>query len=162
MAPETVLLILRILIALVLYAFLALIFFYLWKDLRQEKVRDVSSPQAHLITLSGGKLEPYYKLNEVNLIGRAEDNTTIIPDSTISAYHARLSYRQDQWWLEDLGSRNGTALNDIAVTEPLVVTSSDEIRLGSVHFEFATGPVPTSTSHPTYTGQDASPVSNAE
>jgi pSer/pThr/pTyr-binding forkhead associated (FHA) protein len=81
-------------------------------------------------------------LGEVNLLGRANDNTLTLPETTVSAYHARISFRQGTWWLEDLGSRNGTIINDIPVVEPTIVIFGDEIHLGSVIVQFCAGPVP--------------------
>ncbi|NLE99729.1 MAG: FHA domain-containing protein, partial [Anaerolineales bacterium] len=47
-----------------------------------------------------------------------------------SAQHALLTWREGQWWLEDLGSRNGTQLNDELVDAPTVVVTGDIIRIG--------------------------------
>jgi pSer/pThr/pTyr-binding forkhead associated (FHA) protein len=54
-----------------------------------------------------------------------------LPDETVSARHARLTYHHGQWWLEDLGSTNGTHLNDELLSVPTVLTSGDEIRCGN-------------------------------
>jgi pSer/pThr/pTyr-binding forkhead associated (FHA) protein len=77
-----------------------------------------------------------------NLIGRAADNSICLDDSTISAYHVRLSFQGGQWWLEDLGSRNGTGVNDLAIEEPLVVTYGDRIRVGRVEMKLSAGDPP--------------------
>jgi pSer/pThr/pTyr-binding forkhead associated (FHA) protein len=53
-------------------------------------------------------------------------------DDTVSARHARLSYHHNQWWVEDLQSRNGTYLNDERVSVPTVIVSGDELRYGQV------------------------------
>ena len=37
-----------------------------------------------------------------------------------------LTYRQSQWWIEDLHSTNGTFLNQEAVLEPVVITDGDD------------------------------------
>lgn len=142
MEPAELLLILRIIIAVTLYAFLSFILITLWRDLKVGAVERISTPLAHLLTISGETLEPAYHLEELNLLGRANDNTLSLPDSTISAYHARISCRQGTWWLEDLGSRNGTLINDIPVVEPTIITFGDEIHLGSVSVRFCSGSVP--------------------
>ena len=140
MAPAEVLLILRIIIAIALYAFLSLVLITLWRDLKTRSDLSGSVPSAHLLTLSGESLQASYALEEVNLLGRANDNTLTLNDATISAYHARISCRQGTWWLEDLGSKNGTLINNIPITEPTVVTFGDEIHLGSVSLHFSAGP----------------------
>src|ERR1044071_7178303 len=51
-------------------------------------------------------------------IGRAEDSTLVITDDYASARHARLVPRAGQWYLEDLGSTNGTYLDRAKVSAP--------------------------------------------
>jgi pSer/pThr/pTyr-binding forkhead associated (FHA) protein len=92
-----------------------------------------------LLAIEGEDVQGVYDLEEMNLIGRAADNTIQLDESTVSAYHARLSFNQGQWWLEDLGSRNGTYLNDIVVEEPLVVTYGDEIQFGKARYQLNSG-----------------------
>jgi pSer/pThr/pTyr-binding forkhead associated (FHA) protein len=46
-----------------------------------------------------------------------------------------LSLRGSQWWLEDLNSRNGTLLNDIALDGPVVVTVGDVLTIGNTVFK---------------------------
>jgi pSer/pThr/pTyr-binding forkhead associated (FHA) protein len=142
MGPAEILLILRIIIAVALYAFLSLLLITLWRDLKEREGRRITTPTAHLLTISGEGLRKAYQLEEVNLLGRAKDNTLTLPESTISAYHARISCRDGTWWLEDMGSRNGTSINDIPVSEPAVITFGDEIHLGSVIVRFCSGPIP--------------------
>lgn len=142
MGPAEILLILRILTSVALYAFLFLLLFTLWRDLKEREGKRITIPAAHLLTISGEGLMKAYQLEEANLLGRAKDNTLTLPESTISAYHARISCRDGTWWLEDLGSRNGTAINDVPVTEPAVITFGDEIHLGSVIVRFCSGAIP--------------------
>lgn len=145
MNPELLLFILRLVMAAILYVFLATILVYLWRDLQSNKSSKSIAPKAHLEKLGSEDLEPAYPLAELNLIGRADDNTLIIKEGTVSGYHARLSYQQDQWWLEDLGSRNGTFVNDLPVTEPLVITYSDELGFGTVRMRLVSGVIPHET-----------------
>jgi len=142
MSPELLLLIIRILIAAILYVFLGTILVYLWKDLQSDKRVKHISPEAHLEKIEGEALESMYPLEEINLIGRAADNTLILNDNTISGYHARLSYQNEQWWLEDLGSRNGTFVNELPVSEPLVITYGDVLGFGKTRLRLASGLFP--------------------
>lgn len=141
MGPAEILLILRIIIAVALYAFLFILLLTLWRDLKEREGKRIALPAAHLLTISGEGLKKAYQLEEANLLGRAKDNTLTLPESTISAYHARISCRDGTWWLEDLGSRNGTSINDVPVAEPAVITFGDEIHLGSVIVRFCSGPI---------------------
>lgn len=139
MDPSFLFFILRILIALALYAFLAAILRFLWKDLQSSRQGLSQAPLAYLLPIENAELEPAYALESVNLLGRAQDNTLVLEDPTISACHARLSYQNRKWWLEDMGSKNGTYLNEIPVTEPVVVTYGDEIHFGQVRMRFLAG-----------------------
>ena len=67
-------------------------------------------------------------------IGRDPACNCVISDSTVSAQHARLVFRQGQWWVEDLRSTNGTYLNQELVLDPLVITSGDHLRCGQAQF----------------------------
>jgi pSer/pThr/pTyr-binding forkhead associated (FHA) protein len=142
MDPAVIFFILRLAIALVLYGFIVLLFVYIRRDTMATGQKEELLLTAHLITLAGDHLESAYPLEEANLIGRASDNTLSLQESTVSAYHARLSCQRGRWWIEDLGSRNGTLLNEIPVLEPLIVSYGDEIQLGSIRFRFLAGPAP--------------------
>jgi pSer/pThr/pTyr-binding forkhead associated (FHA) protein len=154
MDPAFIFFALRLLIALLLYGFLLLLFIYLRRDTTPTTQSADRLPIAHLVTLSGDSLEPVYSLEDANLIGRASDNTLVLLESTVSAYHARLSCQRGRWWIEDLGSRNGTLLNEIAVTEPLIVSFGDEIQLGSIRFRFLAGPAPHPSESPSPSSED--------
>jgi pSer/pThr/pTyr-binding forkhead associated (FHA) protein len=75
----------------------------------------------------------------VIIMGREPDCDFPMDDQTVSSQHARLSYHQQQWWLEDLASTNGTFLNGEAVTAPVVITHGDELRLGHLGVKIEIG-----------------------
>jgi hypothetical protein len=68
-------------------------------------------------------------------IGRAEDSTLVITDDYASARHARLVPRTGQWFVEDLGSTNGTYLDRAKVTAPTPVPLGVPIRIGRTSLE---------------------------
>ena len=68
-------------------------------------------------------------------IGRAEDSTLVITDDYASARHARLLPREGQWFVEDLGSTNGTYLDQQRVQGPLLVNPGQPIRIGQTALE---------------------------
>ncbi|GIV97464.1 MAG: FHA domain-containing protein [Herpetosiphonaceae bacterium] len=84
--------------------------------------------------LPGGK---EFALGPVNTIGRRPDNDIVLNDSFISTEHALLEWRGDSWWLEDLGSTNGSFINDIEVTAPTPVSYGDVIRIGRVELKLS-------------------------
>jgi sigma-B regulation protein RsbU (phosphoserine phosphatase) len=66
---------------------------------------------------------------ESAVIGRSSKADVVVADRFLSRQHARLSLRDGIWFLEDLGSRNTTFLNDRPVAEPTPVRPGDVIRL---------------------------------
>jgi hypothetical protein len=131
-----VVLIFRILLALALYGFLGWALWTIWIDLKltgfqsaRNRVRTI-----HLeIRLK--KQKPFirsYSQSEVTL-GRDLTSDILLEDESVSAHHAKLSFHNGQWWLEDLESKNGTKLNLDNLTTPTVVTSGDDIKCGSAH-----------------------------
>lgn len=140
MSPAIALLVVRALLALGLYAFLAVLLVILWRDLRRAGTGQ-AVPAAHLLLLGSEESRRIaFGLNDVNLLGRARDNTIAIEDATVSAHHARLSHRAGQWILEDLGSRNGTRVNGVGVESMLVVTYGDNLQVGEVLLGLRAGP----------------------
>ena len=77
-------------------------------------------------------------------IGRAPDSRVVLGDTSISRQHARISFRDDAYWLEDLASKNGTRLNGRAIREPEALTPGDLIELGAFRIIFS-GEVPLSS-----------------
>lgn len=69
-------------------------------------------------------------------IGRAQTNTIIIADATVSRQHARIRLEEDKFLLFDLGSANGTFVNDQRVEEPVALAENDVVRFGEVAFTF--------------------------
>jgi pSer/pThr/pTyr-binding forkhead associated (FHA) protein len=130
MEPSIVVLMLRILITALLFSFLIYITYLLRRDLSQQKETSLVPP-AHFFLAEGPEVGQVFQLFETNLIGRAQTCTVQINEPTISAVHARLTFSNKQWLLEDLGSRNGTYVNDIPVEEPIPLVYGDRVRFGS-------------------------------
>jgi pSer/pThr/pTyr-binding forkhead associated (FHA) protein len=132
---DIVLLILRVLLAILLYAFLAVILVMVWRDLRQATVSRESirrSGQLIVLETSDEAIEvgTAFPLQLVTSIGRLSSNTITISDTYASSRHALLSWKEGQWWLEDQGSRNGTQLNETRIVDPTVVSAGDVIGIG--------------------------------
>jgi hypothetical protein len=72
-----------------------------------------------------------YPLRGVTIsIGRNPDNQIVIEDPMVSRYHARLTWQGNTFVLEDLGSANGTWVNDARITSPVLLRPGDSIGLG--------------------------------
>jgi pSer/pThr/pTyr-binding forkhead associated (FHA) protein len=139
MTPASVLLAIRVLVALALYGFLGVLAYYLFREFRAAASSRAYAPEAHLEEIAGPNPGAVFALVEFNLLGRAADCTIRVLDKTMSAHHGRLSFHAGQWWLEDLGSRNGSSVNEVRVREPIVVTYGDRLSLGRVVFRLESG-----------------------
>lgn len=135
-SPDVALLVLRIAIAAALYGFLGALLYFTIREM-QIASRQVGRAVGRLriMTVEGGvSLEEgqTYPLQPVTTLGRGPTNVIVLPDSFASTEHARIALRRGQWWLADLNSRNGTTLNGLPVTGPVVLSSGDEIGIGRV------------------------------
>jgi pSer/pThr/pTyr-binding forkhead associated (FHA) protein len=68
-------------------------------------------------------------------IGRAADSTLVLEDDFASARHARLVPHDGQWFVEDLGSTNGTYLERTKVTSPMPIPLGAPVRIGKTVLE---------------------------
>jgi hypothetical protein len=73
-------------------------------------------------------------LEPTSTLGRVAGNTIVVDDPHTSARHAELRFARGQWWLRDLGSSNGTLLNDVPVRAVVGVRPGDVIQCGRVRF----------------------------
>ena len=133
---------LRLLLAISLYAFLGWAFFSLWREIQQQGaiLGGRKAPPIHLTIAHAGttaQVRHFYQ-SEVT-IGRDPVCECPVDDETISSHHARLSYHHHQWWLEDLDSTNGIHLNKEKLSMPAVVMTDDEFVCGKTFFKIAIG-----------------------
>jgi pSer/pThr/pTyr-binding forkhead associated (FHA) protein len=128
------LLILRILLAVALYGFLGFAFYILIRDLKQQgELLVARQPPPLTLTKTVPEIEKSQRyIKPVIILGREPGCDFSLYDQTVSSRHARLAYRKQQWWLEDMASTNGTFLNGDVVTTSVVITHGDELRLGNI------------------------------
>lgn len=69
-------------------------------------------------------------------IGRSARSDVCIPDAFASRLHAELRQEGDSYWLQDLGSANGTRYNGALVTNPMPLVSGGEIQIGETTMVF--------------------------
>ena len=93
----------------------------------------------HLVVTAGPLSGTRITLGEqAILIGRADDSTLVLTDDFASSRHARLTNRGGSWYVEDLGSTNGTYLDQQRVQGPLLVNPGQPIRIGQTALELRT------------------------
>ncbi len=82
------------------------------------------SHRGHRITLELG----------LAVFGRARGNTVRLPSERISRKHCRLWLERRKVWVQDLGSQNGTFVNDDPIVGKVEVTTGDELKVGHIRF----------------------------
>lgn len=142
MSLEWILLGLRILATMVLYGFLTLAFYIIWRDLTATETQATSHRQVRdqlrvLATAADSSFDvgDVLPLQPVTTIGRDPDNTIVLSDPSIAERHARISRQEGVWWIEDLGSELGTTLNDLPVSKPTSVAHRDRIGIGNLRVQ---------------------------
>lgn len=152
--------VLRYLFLFLLYLFLLLLVRLMYLGLREEAVFPAASarrgpdrtpsgePPAPVAAKGGSRLlvlaspDPALQagmnlpLGEKTTLGRGNKNDLVIPDPFASLEHAHVFSREGQYWLEDLGSLNGTYLNEVRLERPTVLADGDRVRIGGVTFQF--------------------------
>ena len=129
-----ILLILRFALAASLYVFLGWALITIWRGMKSQEAQ-LAVSQAVPIRLTFLEEEEVKEIllakSEV-VLGRDPGCDCILNDKTVSNKHARLSFHHQLWWLEDLGSTNGTFLNQELISCPMVVTNGDKITCGKI------------------------------
>lgn len=138
------------------YGLLALLFLFLWRAMRWV-VRGLSvestaslPPVAGTVTGAakgdpvpttlvihgpdGAKPRPI-RLEAATTIGRAPECELRIEDTYASQEHARIFGRNGGWYVEDLGSTNGTFVNEQRLVAPALLQPGDRVRVGTTVLE---------------------------
>ncbi|MFI2667629.1 FHA domain-containing protein [Micromonospora carbonacea] len=91
-----------------------------------------------LLTVAGGPMRgASFRLGRTpQVIGRATTAEVSVDDPHLSRRHASVRLSGDGVWLEDLGSTNGTWLNDRRIESPELLSDGDVIRLGRTELRF--------------------------
>ena len=89
-----------------------------------------------LLIVSGPKSGSTIELKNNLSIGRGQTSDVRIMDSTLSRRHAMLEVIDGIWQIRDLGSSNGTYVNDVKVRDVTALQDGDAVRLGSLKLNF--------------------------
>lgn len=133
----TTVLILRLTLAVALYAFLGWALWTLLQELKQQgnKLAGQKTPAMIVsIKMDQGNENVRHFVQPEIMIGRDPNCDLSMMDEALSAHHARLTHHHGQWWLEDLNSTNGTFLNREKLTTAAVVITGDEFKCGNTIF----------------------------
>ena len=134
------------------YALLALLFLFIWRAMRWV-VRglnvDRSAPTAPhaaptvgptarasvLVVHLDGQKPRTRPLDGSTTLGRGVECELRLDDTYVSQQHARIFDRGGNWYVEDLGSTNGTFVNEQKLVAPAMLTPGDKIRVGTTIVE---------------------------
>lgn len=96
---------------------------------RTDSSASPDAPVARVVTIlkDGSEGQIYRITGAATDIGRSEGNILLADDPYLSPRHARISVRDGQYYLRDLGSVNGIFYK---VREPMALTSGDIVLLG--------------------------------
>lgn len=125
---------LRLLFVILAYVFVGWILFTIFKDLKIT-VSERSSKNIPPITLEFeteiARIQKSFEKPEI-IIGRDPTSDFLLSDERVSLRHCKLSYYQNQWWIEDLNSTNGTFLNNTLISTETVLTDHDMLQIGKI------------------------------
>lgn len=90
----------------------------------------------HVLVVEGANAGERADLNEAPiLIGRGPDAAIRLDDDYVSTRHARIAASNDQWFVEDLGSTNGTYVGQARINQPMTLALGTQVRIGKTVIE---------------------------
>jgi hypothetical protein len=101
------------------------------------RIREWSQRLAVQVTGGSGRLPPLHLPGPgrpVLVVGRGPSCDLVLADPTVSRRHALLRRFGDAWFVEDLGSTNGTRVNGLRIRTSTVVRPGDSVGFGGVAF----------------------------
>jgi len=140
-------------ILLLRIAFIGLVYYFLYQVgrvcvrelvvLGRVSATPVAAPQAAIpdpasaLELIDPAESSYYEgtsfpLDHYTTIGRHDDNAIAIDDGFVSGSHAEIIYDGGGWWVQDLGSTNGTFVNSQPVRSRMQLSNGDIVQFGRV------------------------------
>lgn len=70
------------------------------------------------------------------ILGRDPTATIPLVDRKVSRHHAKISFRNNCYWIEDLGSANGVVIDTVLINSPTRLTGKMDIEIGNFHLHF--------------------------
>ena len=124
-----------------LYLFLALVARTLLRDIRAAS-RDPAGALGRLVVIGSANLPTVgsvFLLDAVTTLGRDLGSGVVLDDAFASARHAILTFRGRGWYVEDLGSTNGTLVNGDRVAGATPMGFGDELQIGATRLRLERG-----------------------
>ncbi|MBF7095729.1 FHA domain-containing protein [Alkalibacter mobilis] len=141
----------EILASFLKYVFIIIIYYFIYGIIRliyldisttTHTGRSLSSKDPYLKLINrreslNFKVEESYFLDSTKTIGRSNKNQIIIKDPFLSSEHAEFVFKNNYWYVFDLGSKNGVYVNNLKVEDiGQSLNDGDTIHLGQLDFIF--------------------------
>lgn len=94
----------------------------------------VNNSQWKLVCVNGANIGASHLLKQETLLGREPDNDFCIHDDISSRHHAVIQQNQNGIYIQDLGSSNGTYVNNARINSPTYLKAGDLIGIGNTQF----------------------------
>ncbi len=82
------------------------------------------------------KIKEYYTIDDGIILGRHRNNDIVVKDPFISKKHFQIVKDENEYFLEDMGSANGTFLNKSRLVDIAKLENGDIVRVGQIQFLF--------------------------
>ena len=106
------------------------------KQSNGKPTRRARGAPTHVAVVDGANAGETVSLDEAPiLIGRGADAAIRLDDDYVSTRHARIASSGDQWFVEDLGSTNGTYIGTHRLTQPTTLQLGSQVRIGKTTLE---------------------------
>ncbi|HYO39393.1 MAG TPA: FHA domain-containing protein [Nocardioidaceae bacterium] len=103
---------------------------------RSKAARRPRGAPTHVVVVDGANAGETVSLDEAPiLVGRGSDAAIRLDDDYVSTRHARIASSGDQWFVEDLGSTNGTYIGTHRLTQPTTLELGSRVRIGKTTLE---------------------------
>jgi len=137
---------LRLLATVILYIFLGVALYLIWRQLRQTEAQQTATSilnvdQLRVISIAEGQTlveGQTLPLQPALVLGCGPENVIVINLADSLSGQVRLSKRDDRWWLEDLGQPDQVKLNHVFLSEAQPLSHGDVISMGDTQFRFET------------------------
>ena len=130
---STLLDLLKLVLLALLYLFFARVLWAVWVGVRnptRTNTPQITITPTRLVDIVTGADWPLTP-NSTITIGRDPANTICLDDPSVSTHHCRITVRNDESHINDLGSTNGTTINGTRITTPHPIAAGDLITLGA-------------------------------
>ena len=103
---------------------------------RAKPARRPRGAPTHVAITEGANAGETISLDQAPLlIGRGSDAAIRLDDDYVSTRHARIAASGEQWFIEDLGSTNGTYIGSSRLTQPTTLQLVTQVRIGKTTLE---------------------------